>query len=235
MDSHTDTAKQSDPSIAKCVVAGGGLKLAQKTLRVAFPKKKQEPLTSVLISGRKDALTFSLPGASCDIPALVTEAFACEIPWLTFKTSFTSKHEDHVLFRFEFSAGWFKFGDVLVTSDSIVMRPIMKEQSVSDKKVITDSDSYDSKTSMNSQTSEIDLADVPMELPLLRAHFYVKKYGVRRFIGNRPFIRQQIQVERLLNQAERLLAPVGISRTDIERIIDEKFGGVQFPLPAPPK
>lgn len=235
MDPHSDTAKQSDPSIAKCVVAGGGLKLAQKTLRVAFPKKKQEPLTSVLISGRKDTLTFSLPGASCDIPALVTEAFVCEIPWLTFKTSFTSKHEDHALLRFEFSVGWFKFGDVLVRSDSIVFPTTDEGRNSSDKNVIPNLDSTASKTPVNSRPMETNPADVPMELPLLRAHFYVKQFGVRRFIGNRPFVRQQIQVERLLNQAERLLAPVGVSRTDIEQIIDEKFGSVQFPLPAPPK
>jgi hypothetical protein len=52
----------------------------------------------------------------------------------------------------------------------------------------------------------------------------MRKYGFRELLGNRAFVSQEIEVITILRKAGDLLRPLGISREDLETIIDERRG-----------
>lgn len=51
----------------------------------------------------------------------------------------------------------------------------------------------------------------------------MKKYGFRQFLANRDFVDQQSSLRRALDEASRILEPIGITRSDIEHMIEEKI------------
>jgi hypothetical protein len=60
-------------------------------------------------------------------------------------------------------------------------------------------------------------------MPLLGAYAYMKRYGFHPSV-NRTFTEEQGEVLSILDRAEKLLEPLGISRDDLEVIIDRKLG-----------
>jgi hypothetical protein len=64
--------------------------------------------------------------------------------------------------------------------------------------------------------------DAPLGLPLLGAYAYIRKYGLQLHIANQAFVGQQLKVDRLLNKAAALLGPVGVTRQDLERLLDQR-------------
>lgn len=209
-------------------MAGCGFPLVKKHLRVAFPKKKQESTTSIVVAGKQDELVFSLPGAAYELPALVTDPFRCEIPWLLFKNVFGMVFEDTELVQFEFAAGWFKIGSMVTRSSSIGVQPTNSDSKLDSSplatKLMQDGDPVTADNPEDPVPDIPDPADTPLGLPLLVAYAYIKKYGIQRGIVNQTFVKQQLEVERLLKRTNSLLAPLGLSRSDIERLVDQKLG-----------
>jgi len=66
--------------------------------------------------------------------------------------------------------------------------------------------------------------NAPLGLPLLGAYSYMRKYGFRELIGNKAFVSQELAVINILRKAVDLLEPLGISREDLEKILDERLG-----------
>ena len=238
MTTKAENTKQNESVTFKCLVAGSGIKLTKRKLRIAFPKKKQEPITAILLTGKQNELVFSLPGAAVNVPALVTGPFACEIPWLMFKTVFDSGFEDPALIQFEFADGWFKIGSVLTRSKSIVLQSPNADvlQSTNDEvfslavELVAKSDAVEPELPVDSVTVVVDPADTPLGLPLLVVWSSIKKHGFQRLIVSSY---AADQVDELLNKADKLLAPIGVSRGDIERLVDQKLG-LNNPVPSEP-
>ena len=63
-----------------------------------------------------------------------------------------------------------------------------------------------------------------MGLPLVAAYRQTREHGIQPTLMNRMLLRQQHEVERVLEKAEKLLKPLGISRLDLERVLDCKIG-----------
>ena len=59
---------------------------------------------------------------------------------------------------------------------------------------------------------------------ILAANERPRKYGFRELIGNKAFVSQQFAVITMLRKAVDLLEPLGISREDLEKILDERLG-----------
>lgn len=224
---------QKDAPIFRCLTTGSGLNRARKTLKVTFPKKKQEAVTVLRFTGTQDALQMSLPGAADSMPALVSGPFVCEIPWLSFKFIWETPRDDRELLTLRFSSGWFEVGGMRTQTPGIIVYTHSAEPGASLAAWEAELDSAGAPenaiaapptAALPVTAPPIDPADVPMDLPLLEAYFYLKQYGIRPLMGNQRFLKQTEQVDHLLKRAGKLLAPLGISRREIEQLIDQKFG-----------
>ena len=69
-----------------------------------------------------------------------------------------------------------------------------------------------------------DLMAAPLGLPLIAAYSYMKKHGFREFLENRGFVSQEVEVITILRKASELLKPLGITRDDLESILDKRHG-----------
>ena len=72
--------------------------------------------------------------------------------------------------------------------------------------------------------SIVNPADAPMGFPLLGAYAHIRKYGFQPTCLNPNFVQQQADVEKILKKADKLLRPLGLSRLDIEAILDKRLG-----------
>jgi hypothetical protein len=52
----------------------------------------------------------------------------------------------------------------------------------------------------------------------------MKKHGFREFLENRGFVSQEVEVITILRRASELLKPLGITRDDLETILDKRHG-----------
>lgn len=219
-----EAATQNAPEAYRGIAAGSGLNQARKTLKIGFPKKRDEGVTSIRITARKDELEFSLPGTAYSTPAMVAAPFSCSIPWLKIKTILDLKHDERALVQLQFAAGWFDIGGMITRSDAILISSGENAPGQAPGDLFGQMDSEDVEAPQNAPTRHVRPADVSMNLPLLEAYFYIKQYGIRPYIGNQQFLKQKTRVDNLLNQAGSQLSHLGLSRNDLERLIDEKFG-----------
>jgi uncharacterized protein YjiS (DUF1127 family) len=63
-----------------------------------------------------------------------------------------------------------------------------------------------------------------MGLPLLGAYVHIRKYGFQPTVDSRALAEQQAQVQAILAKADKLLAPLGLTRADLETILDKRLG-----------
>ena len=184
----------------KFVVAGISLTTLRKQLKPAIPKKRQESSTTVQITVSADNVSVALPGAAIRMAALASVPFVAEVPWMLFKNVLTEPFEDGALMPFEFAAGSFKVVQITTRSPQIILHR---------------------QAAMPPIPNPLD---APLGLPLLGAYSYIRKYGLQRLIANQAFVEQQVEVDNLLAKADRLLRPLGITRSNLERLLDQKLG-----------
>lgn len=225
-------SNQDEAPVFRCLTTGCGLNRARKTLKVAFPKKKQEAVTVIRFTGTQDALQVTLPGAAERMPAVVSDPFVCEMPWLSFKSIWETPRDDAALLALRFSSGWFEVGDIVTRSPEIILHTSSAEPGASLEPWQAELDSPVALPAEEIAPRPIDprlmdRANVPMDLPLLEAYFYLQRYGIRPLMGNERFLKQTEQVDSLLSRADKLLAPLGISRGEIEQLLNQKFGTPQ--------
>lgn len=113
-------SRTSSGNGAQALLAGAGLNVAAKQLKVAFPKKRQEDSTTIVVEGKRGTLEIRLSGAAVGVPAVVESTFVCQIPWLLFKQCLFPKPKDAALLRFAFAAGWFSVDSLRTSSPQIL-------------------------------------------------------------------------------------------------------------------
>lgn len=59
--------------------------------------------------------------------------------------------------------------------------------------------------------------------PLLAAYQFSRAHGIRSTLGNKDLLRQQLEVESLLDDAAKALRPLGVTRSDLEAIVVSKL------------
>ena len=208
------------PSV--CEILGKDLNQALKELKVAFPRKKlDKERTSVQIAGLPEGLRFGLPGARVLATAEISNHFKVIIPWTRFKHTFIFPWKAAELIKLEFSNGCLKINEVATFSPEIIYQSGIENNSI-DENSTTEGGMSESKVAENPVIP--DPLDSPLGLPLLGAYVYRKKYGVPPFLANTEFLAQLHQIERVLKRATSTLKPTGITREDLERLINEKIG-----------
>mgnify|MGYP000618978984 CR=1 FL=1 len=65
---------------------------------------------------------------------------------------------------------------------------------------------------------------MPFERLQKSSYKHIRKYGLQPLTVSKTFAAQQVEVDSLLNKVDRLLRPVGITRSDLERLLDRKVG-----------
>ena len=210
---------------ASFVVSGAAFIRARKNLKPAYPKKKQSATAIVgFVSTSPTEVSIQLAGASATMPAIVSTPFHAQMPWLFFQQLVTAAVDEAATLQFQICNGIFKYGSMSLKSNQILFRA----EKHPTKEVGDNAGSQGliekPETEDNDEPPLPDLVNAPLGLPLLGAYSYMRKYGFRELIGNKAFVSQQFAVITILRKAVDLLEPLGISREDLEKILDERLG-----------
>jgi hypothetical protein len=214
--------------IASFVVSGAAFIRARKNLKPAYPKKKQIATAMVgFVATSTNEVSIQLAGASAKMPAIVSRSFTAQMPWMFFQQLVTEQFDDAATIQFQVCNGVFKYGDTSLKSSQILFRA----EKIEAKGIVDDVGAKvptEIQPQPNLESSDDpplpDLMSAPLGLPLLGAYSYRRKYGFRELLGNRAFVSQEIEVITILRKAGDLLRPLGISREDLETMIDERLG-----------
>ncbi len=192
------------------VIAGISLRNAFKTLKPAFPRgKTMRAKAFVVISSTPTRVTLGITGAAVGMPALTSGAFNAEIPFIEFADMATRSYEDGDLIKVELSPGCIQVLGITTRSPMI--------------RVASQRPPGTAARSTSGKDTIINPLDAPIGLPLLAAYAYIRSNGIRPTLANQMFVQQQIEVDRLLNRAGKLLAPLGLSRSDLETVLDKRM------------
>jgi hypothetical protein len=194
-------------------ITGERLKAVRKFLKPALPKKAQWQNANAEIRVAPGMVQFAIPGATHEVEAATVGSFFVQMPWLEFQVVLTERVADGTPVVFEFEPGVFTFQGVSSRSKAIVVRQTL------------DSPAVFGEPAPASQMSAIsDTLDAPVGRPLLAAYRFTLENGLRQTLGNVELRRQQYQVEEIINDALKLLTPLGVTRSDLEGILARKLG-----------
>jgi hypothetical protein len=191
------------------VVSGIALRKAFRKLKPAHPSKKQADTARATICGDLTRVTIALPGGAVGMPALVDRPFAAELPFTDLWLIATEPYDDAAVIAFEISSGSLCVHNITTRSPKIVVQPG------------TDA----AATSGEGQSAPPVMSnpmDAPIGFPLLAVFAHIRKYGLNLGAGSYEFAQQQMQVDTILDKAEKLLNPLGVRRADIEEMIERR-------------
>jgi hypothetical protein len=207
------------------IVAGISLTSIRKVLKPALPKKKQEGLHLVVITVTGGSIKVAIAGAAVELPAITSGSFVVELPYLQFKFILTDAFEDGALVRCELAPGSFSVNGLTTRSPQILIQPGGGGGNASEPASSAVEPGTPGPIAAHAAPPVIaNPLDATVGLPLLAAYVYIRKYGIQRFAASKTFVLQQVEVDDLLKKADRLLGPVGITRSDLERLLDRKVG-----------
>ena len=207
------------------IVAGISLTSIRKELKPALPKKRQEASYLAVITATAKSVKVAIAGAAVELPAMTSGPFIAELPYVQFKFILTDPFEDGALIRCELAAGSFSFNGMVTKSPHILVRSGEGGATAAQPASSAAASVTPSALAAPAATPVIaNPLDATVGLPLLTAYLHLRKYGVQHFAASPTFASQQVEVDKLLNRADRLLRPVGITRSDLERLLDRKVG-----------
>lgn len=179
----------------------------RKSLRPAIPKKAFAATTTVEVHVGEQEVTFSLPGASVRLAASTEGSGTIKLPWRQFQPVLSEPFQKDGRVTFAFAPGEFTLDRVKSRSKSIEVRALASGGAA---EVVDDKPAQGVRGALGA--------------PLLEAYRRTRLYGIQPTLANRALLRQQGQAEQVLAQALRLLQPLGVERSDLERILDAKAG-----------
>ena len=191
----------ADKSMA-FIIPGAGLAHAAKSLKVAFPKRKQAPTTVVQFKVSHDSVTVALAGAEVIIPGVATGGFSVELPWAQFAQVLQDDYLPRALLHFEFSPGTMTVQGITVSLPEIKVKRI----------------------GSRSRVPAPSPADSPLGLPLLGVYDHIRQYGPLGAPDDVRLLEQQDQIKNIFRRADKLLEPLGITGDDLRRMLDERLG-----------
>lgn len=212
-EAHSDGGPSSDSAagaVCRFTVTGKELRQGIRKLKPAFPRKGEVSQYAVVISTSPGKVTFTLVGAAVDVPAEANGAFTVELPLGELKMIMSDRFKDSDQLAFEFSPGRMTFRGFTLKLSAI--------------RVVQGNVVASARSPSGAGSAIMDPAESPMGLPLLGVYAYVRKHGHHWAAGNRDFAEQQMQVETILTKAEKLLTPLGLSRADLEAVLDRRLG-----------
>jgi hypothetical protein len=194
------------------IIPGVSLKAIRKELKLALPKKRQESSSTVLITALPASVKIAIAGAVIELPAVTSGPFMAELPYVQFKFILTDPFDDGALFKCEFSSGSFSFNGLVTRSSQIMYQPgaIVEAPAL--------------QASAEAASTMSNPLDATVGLPLLAAYVHLRKYGINPLAVNKTFVSQQMEVDKLLKTVDRMLRPIGITRSDLESLLDRRAG-----------
>lgn len=214
-----------DETMYKLVLSRKRLKAAVKILRVAFPKKKQLPLVAVTFVVEPPVVEIHLPGAVVEIPCSATHSFSARIPFSEFRQISGETYGTQERIELGFASGKLSVGNL-----SINLQDVHVSTNVPSNPVAIESVKVASPGAEPPQ--EVVLAATPQALdglvgfPLVSAYMHMRRYSDPTLETNASLatIGAREKVNGILDRAERLLQPLGLRRSDIERLLDQRLG-----------
>lgn len=194
-------------------LTGEQLLAARKILKAAMPKKKLQEKAIAAIRVTTDLVEFVIPGAAARSPAMTSGTFVVEMPWREFHAVMTEPVSPTDVVKMRFTQGSFTYNGVTSRSATIRLR-----ESRSNPK------SGESASLPTIHRRNADPSDDAVGRPLLSAYRFTKQYGIRPTLGDKDLLRRQMVVEKLLNTVSEKLEPLGITRCDLEGLLDRKLG-----------
>lgn len=201
------------PTTRRFELTGERLKAVRKLLKPALPKKDQQKNANAEIRVERGQVQFAIPGASSTVDATTSGAFVVQMPWREFQVVLDEPINDGSTVVFEFEPGAFLFQGVTSRSKAITIRNTLDSPAA-----------FGEPKSASQKSATSDPTDAAVGHPLLAAYRFTRENGLRETLGNADLRRQQYRVEDLLNDATKLLAPLGITRSDLEGVLERKLG-----------
>jgi hypothetical protein len=205
------------------IVAGISLTSIQKELKPALPKRRQKESYLVVISATTNSIKIAVAGGAITLPAITSGPFLVELPYRIFEFVLTYPFEKGAVVRFEVAVGSFCVNGMATTSPDIVFKddagmPAKPPPSP------TTTPPLEPRASQATFPIIADPLDAMVGMPLVTAYVHLRKYGLQPHAASPTFATQQMEVDGLLKKAEKLMHPLGITRADLERLLDRKAG-----------
>lgn len=193
-------------------LSGEQLLAIRKILKAAMPKKKLQGKAVAAIRVTMDLVEFVIPGAAARTPAKTNGTFVVEMPWREFHVVMAEPVGATDVVRMRFANGTFVYNGVASNSETIRVR---------DSRDVQVPGKWTGLPTSSSRAA--DPSDDAMGHPLLSAYRFTREYGIRPTLGDKDLLLRQMEVEKLLTSVEKKLEPLGITRRDLEEILDRKL------------
>lgn len=192
-------------------LTGEQLLAARKILKAAAPKKRLQDKAVAAIRVTTDLVEFVIPGAAARSLANTTGTFVVEMPWREFHVVMTEPCAPTDVIHMRFAKGVFDYNGVASRSEAIHVRDRPGPMQ----------GTWASLPAIGKRSD--DPTDDAIGHPLLSAYRYTKQYGIRPTLGDKNLLLRQMEVEKLLNMVAKKLQPLGLTRSDLESLLDRKL------------
>ncbi|MFO1032194.1 MAG: hypothetical protein U1F60_14035 [Planctomycetota bacterium] len=192
-------------------LTGEQLLAARKVLKAAKPKGKALDRAIAAIRVTPNQVEFVIPGSAARSQAKTEGTFVVEMPWREFQVVMTERCGTADVVRMRFAEGVFDYNGVTSRSETIRLR---------NRSDPTEETWIDRVTINKPVDTPTDSAS---GYPLLTAYRHTRQYGIRQTLGNKHLLRRQLEVEKLLDTVAKKLKPLGLTRSDLETLLDQKL------------
>ena len=183
-------------------VGGIELRLLLKRLKPAFPRLKKTVAGSRarLVVTADGGLLLQIPGAESRTACLASAAFTVELPLGEVMDWQKETFRDSEQVAFAFGPGQMRFRSMTFSNESIhAWRP-------------------------GEQPEPLTQSAEPMQTaighPLLATYHTLRLHPDETFSGNPVLGPAKVQIDSILDRAAKLLAPFGVDRVRLERVLD---------------
>ena len=208
------------------IVAGSALASIRKELKPALPKRRQKESYLVAISSGTNSIKVAVAGGAVTLPAITSGPFLVEVPYLIFEYVLTYRFEKGAVVKFDVAAGSFCVNGMATTSPDIVFNAgiVFQTGAGAPAKSPTSKPPLEPRGVQALFPVVANPLDGTVGMPLMTAYVHLRKYGLQPHAASATFAAQQAEVDKLLKKAEKLLRPLGVTRADLERLLDGKAG-----------
>jgi hypothetical protein len=183
-------------------IAGIDLRMLLKKLKPAFPRTKKTVAASVgqFIVTSEGKLSVRIPGAEAFTVCRANSDFTAELP---LREIIGLQHElirDSEQVQFAFAPGQMRFRSATFSGGAIRV--------------------WKAGEHADPLPESADPMQTVIGFPLLTAYHTLRQYPDESFAGNPVLGPQKVQIHSILTRAAKLLGPLGIDRTRLERLLD---------------
>jgi uncharacterized protein YjiS (DUF1127 family) len=188
-------------------IRGEDLNGIKRRLRKGLPGKRAALATFVTIDVTRTKAVFSLTGVAAKTGAKASKSFRAQVPYELFQSIWACPFPPDQFIKLEVKNGLFAVDGIKFESTFVeVALPTERAKS------------------LDSEPPAIPPSADCLHTPLVSAYHYLRTYGLERQLGTPEFLSLQREVNALLRHVADLLQPLGVTRGDLEALLDKKIG-----------